>query len=151
MDAVVFSLQRGATGPRKMRLLSIEAAISWLNAGTQSGKIKNWWAKIKFAIHKLKDLHQISVKLVQNERGICLHLHQSLVWERKLPNGDVEILRDDTSENILLIALQKSKVSKTLRRLIEKSWTHKWNVQNSAGRFTISFHSAVYGGGGSEL
>jgi len=152
MDAAVFSLKRGATGPRKTRLLSIEAAISWLNAGTQSGKIKNWWAKIKFAIHKIKNLHQISVSLVQNERGICLHLHQSLVWERRLPNGEIEVLRDETSENMLLTPLLKSSVSKTLRRLVEKSWTHKWNVQSSAGRIarslqsTIPFHSAVYGG-----
>ena len=153
MDAAVFSLQRGATGPRKSRLLSIEAAIRWLNAGTQSGKIKNWWAKIKFAIHKIKNLHQISVSLVQNEQGICLHLHQSLVWERRLPNGEIEVMRDETSENMLLTPLLKSSVSKTLRRLVEKSWTHKWNIQSSAGRIarslqsTISFHSAVYGGG----
>jgi len=152
MDAAVFSLQRGATGPHKLRLLSIEAAIRWLNAGTQSGKIKNWWAKIKFAIHKIKNLHQISVSLVQNEQGICLHLHQSLVWERRLPNGEIEVMRDETSENMLLTPLLKSSVSKTLRRLVEKSWTHKWNIQSSAGRIarslqsTISFHSAVYGG-----
>jgi len=148
-DAALFSLQRGASGKKKVKLLSNDTVISWLNRETQSGKIKNWWEKIKFVIHKIFKLHQIQIELVQNEQGICIHIHQSLDWERRLANEETEIIRDNTDESLLLTPLLKKGVSQTLRRLVEKSWTHKWLKKSSAGRFarslisTISFHGAV--------
>jgi len=116
MSIAMTFLQRASSGKYKNTLISKQRALDWLNKGDAHCASDSWWDKIRYSVERLSSLYQIKARMLTNEHGICLALSYN--------NTSILITRKD-----------KKKVAKIIRNLVGDSWSLKWNIQCSAGRF----------------
>jgi len=131
-DAAFMFLRRCATGKFNLDLVSTEEALEWLNTGIANDSAHCWWTRVKYAIEKMRKLHQTDIVFRQliHDGEVTLEIKQELSTNNK------------TSFEISFLNLKEA--SKCLHTIFSKSWYWKWMKQPSAGRFVTAIGESTY-------